>query len=255
MATPPSFELLRPRYTNFWRDMVLQQVSVIDKEAAKLLRSKSRYEKVGNQLGIPWWFIAILHNRESGGNFAGVLHNGEHIIGTPRKTSLVPAGRGPFTSWEQAAVDALQLKGLHKIRDWTVERVCFEAERFNGFGYYWHGVPSAYLWAFSNIYLGGKYIRDGVWSAEARDAQLGVMPLLKRMMAMDSSIKFGRFTPGVASPEVIATTTAVVVGGGTVAVVKKDQEWSGGNIAVGIVVMLLMGVAAFGVVRFIRNRG
>ena len=102
----PTFEQMRPRYTNFWRDMRVQNIGVLDAAAAKLLRNKVRYEKVGKPLGIPWWWIAICHHRESSGNFAGVLHNGEHIIGTGRKTRLVPAGRGPFASWEEAAVDA-----------------------------------------------------------------------------------------------------------------------------------------------------
>jgi len=190
---PPTFEKLRSRYPQFWFDMVVDsgRVKSLDAIARKLLVSKARYQKVESQLGVPWWFIAILHNRESSGNFAGVLHNGEHIIGTGRKTRLVPAGRGPFSSWEEAATDALKMKNLHKIADWSIERVCYEGERFNGFGYYSRGVPSAYLWSFSNIYKGGKYVADGVWSSTARDQQAGIMPLLKRMMVADSTIKFG----------------------------------------------------------------
>lgn len=253
MAAPPTFELLRPRYTRFWRDMVPQQVGVIDSAAAKLMRSKSRYEKVGKQLGIPWWWIAICHNRESGGDFRGVLHNGEHIIGTGAKTRLVPAGRGPFSTWESAAVDALKLKGLQNIRDWSVERVCYEAERFNGFGYYWHGVPSAYLWSYSNIYLGGKYVSDGVWSPTARDGQLGVMPLLKRMMVLDPTIQFGRFTPGAAAPEVIATT--VIVGGGGAVVVKKATEPETGWGVVFLIGAIVIAFAVVGVVLVRRWRG
>lgn len=244
---------MRPRYTNFWRDMQPQNVGILDSAAAKILRSKARYEKVGRQLGVPWWFIAICHWRESSGNFAGVLHNGEHIIGTGRKTRLVPAGRGPFSSWEEAAVDALRLKGLHNIREWSVERVCYEAERFNGFGYYFHGVPSAYLWSFSNIYKGGKYVADGVWDPSARDQQVGVMPLLLRMMIADKSIRFGRFNPGAAAPEVIATTIGAGAGGAVVIkeASKPDAGW--GTWVIGLAIVLAFVFVAVLIIRKARS--
>jgi len=249
----PTFVQLSPRYTRFWADMKVTGVAALDSAGAKLIRSKARYEKVGEALGIPWWFIAILHHRESSGNFAGVLHNGEHIIGTGRKTRLVPAGRGPFTSWEEAAVDALKMKGLHTIREWSVERVCYEAERFNGFGYFWKGVPSAYLWSYSNIYIGGKYVADGVWDGNARDQQVGVMPLLKRMMALDPSIKFGRFTPGSGSPEVIATVVVVGTGGAvaTQQATKPAPDWG----TVVLIGFITIAFAAVGIVLVRRWRG
>ncbi len=190
-------------YAEQWADMEIEpgKVPVLDAIARKLIGKKAAYQKVENALGVPWFFIAVLHNRESGGNFAGVLHNGEHIIGTGRKTRLVPAGRGPFESWEEAAIDALTLKGLQRITDWSIERVCYEGERFNGWGYRNKGVPSAYLWSFSNIYKGGKYVADHVWSATARDQQAGIMPLLKRMMVLDPSIGFAKTSAPKPKPD------------------------------------------------------
>jgi hypothetical protein len=105
----------------------------------------------------------------------------------------VPKGRGPFPTWEAGAYDALvTLKGLDKIKDWPIERVIYECERYNGFGYRTRGKPSAYLWSFSNIYEGGKFIKDGPegWSPTTWDQQCGTMPLLKHMMALDASISF-----------------------------------------------------------------
>jgi hypothetical protein len=118
--------------------------------------------------------------RESSCNFAGVLHNGEHIIGTGRKTTLVPKGRGPFSSWSEAAIDAIKLHGLHKIADWPIERLLYEAERFNGWGYLRRG-PSPYVWAGTNWYKAGKYIADGVYSATHVDSQLGVAIIWKQL--------------------------------------------------------------------------
>jgi hypothetical protein len=118
--------------------------------------------------------------RESSCNFAGVLHNGEHIIGTGRKTTLVPKGRGPFSSWSDAAIDAIKLHGLHKITDWSIERLLYEAERFNGWGYQPRG-PSPYVWSGTNWYKAGKYIADGVYSATHIDTQLGVAIIWKQL--------------------------------------------------------------------------
>lgn len=251
---PPTFDQLRQRYANFWRDMKSENIPTLDQAATARLRNKTRYEKVGKQLGIPWWFIAILHHRESSGDFRGVLHNGEHIIGTGRKTKLVPAGRGPFMSWEEAAVDALRLKGLHNIRDWTVERVCYEAERFNGFGYFFRGVPSAYLWSFSNIYLGGKYVADGVWDSSARDQQIGVMPLLKRMMAQDATIKFGRFVPGSGAAEGGSIVVIIGTGGALATKEATKAEPDYGHIALIAFITVALALGAFIIIRKIRSR-
>jgi lysozyme family protein len=197
---PAKFSDIADDYAEQWAQMQIEpgKLPVLDAVARKLIRKKPVYQKVEARLGVPWFFIAVLHNRESGANFAGVLHNGEHIIGTGRKTRLVPAGRGPFESWEEAAIDALTLKGLQRITDWSIERICYEGERFNGWGYRSKGVPSAYLWSFSNIYKGGKYVADHVWSSSARDQQAGIMPLLKRMMVLDPSIGFGKTSATVA---------------------------------------------------------
>jgi hypothetical protein len=147
--------------------------------------------------------VAALHNRESDADFQTYLGNGEPLS---RKTVLVPKGRGPFASWEDGATDALLLKKLDTIDDWNVERCCYEIERFNGFGYrtYHPQVRSPYLWSFSNHYTAGKYVADGQFSASAVDKQCGAMPLIKTIMALDSSARFK------------SDTTAGTAAGGTI---------------------------------------
>lgn len=170
-------------YRNLWNKIAIKQSDAADTDrfARKIIAAEARYKKTEASTGVPWFFIGALHMRESACNFAGVLHNGEHIIGTGKKTRLVPKGRGPFSSWEAAAVDALRLKNLHKVTDWNVSRMGFEAERYNGLGYTKKGVNSAYLWAGSNLEQRGKYIADGVWGSNADDKQIGVMTVLKRL--------------------------------------------------------------------------
>ncbi len=251
----PSFAARRAIYARQWADMKIEgPVSVIDKPAWTLVANKARYQAVADKVGVPWFFIAVCHWREASGSFAGVLHNGEKIIGRGVKTKLVPKGRGPFDSWEEAAIDALSIPphDMSKVRIDSIERFAYECEKWNGFGYYFNGVPSAYLWSHSNIYQGGKYVADGVWDPHALDAQIGVMPLLKRMMVLDASIGFGPPPPDVmptthsdenspaktpATPLQKGAGGAVGVGIGVAAAKQAGVPWS----------WILIGLAVVGV--------
>lgn len=188
MAKAPTFAERKDHYRAQYSIMKVKpsRASSVDTAARRLLASRPRYEAAARQVGsIPWFVIAAIHMREASGSFAGVLHNGEKIIGTGRKTKLVPAGRGPFATWEAAAVDALKSHGLDLVTDWSLERICYELERYNGWGYWWRGdKSSAYLWAGTNIDGGGKFVADGVWSATTQDAQNGTMPIIQRLLQL-----------------------------------------------------------------------
>lgn len=177
----PSFSSLQPKYRRLWNSARPTREPEADLAVARILKSRKRYEAVAAQTGVPWYFIAVTHMRESSNNFAGVLHNGEQIIGAGRKTRLVPRNRGPFSTWEEAAIDALRLKGLHKIRDWSLERLLYECERFNGWGYHNKGRVSPYVWAGTQHYVSGKYVSDGVYDSGHVDTQLGVAIVLKKL--------------------------------------------------------------------------
>ncbi len=185
----PSYSSVSNGYANLWDKAVIQEGDADNarKVASRIFANKDRYIKVAERISHPelWPLIGALHDREDGGNFSGVLHNGEHIIGTGRKTSLVPAGRGPFSTWENSAVDALTMPGKewHKIDSWPIARWLYEAEKFNGFGYYSRGINSPYVWSGTSLQQRGKYVADGVWSANAWDNQLGVAVVLKALFA------------------------------------------------------------------------
>lgn len=159
-----------------------QWKSAIYRTAKKIVANRDKYEEISKACGgnIPWQFIGILHNRESSCNFTRHLHEGSPLSG---RTKLVPRGhprkgKPPFTFLE-SAVDALRLKGLEKVTDWSEGNLADLGERFNGLGYRNKGIPSPYLWSGSQHYVRGKYIRDHVFSASAVDQQMGIMPLLK----------------------------------------------------------------------------
>lgn len=163
-----------------WMRAKFTRSTQINAQAAKIEANRARYEAVAAKTGVPWDVIGVIHYRESSGSFAGVLHNGQKIIGTGKKTTIVPKGRGPFKSWEEAAVDALM--NCHpfagKNKDWSIAGTLDLLERYNGLGYRNKGLPSPYLWAGTDQYVKGKYVADGKYDPNHVDQQLGVAALL-----------------------------------------------------------------------------
>jgi lysozyme family protein len=150
--------------------------------------AKARYQAVEKETGVPWYFIAVAHERESSQNWRCSLAQGDPWN---RVSVHVPAGRGPFKSWEEAAVDALVHCAPYAARnkDWSVGGLLTQLEEYNGLGYATRGVPSPYVWSGTNQYVSGKYVRDGVYDPHAVDQQLGCAGLLMAMMTLDPSIK------------------------------------------------------------------
>lgn len=156
----------------------------IDRAARIIVRNRARYEEIADQIGMPWGLIGAWHWRESTGNFSKHLHNGDPLT---RRTTRVPAGRPkggspPFT-WEESALDALRLKKLDAVDDWSDEQVCYQSERYNGFGYRLQktGINSPYLWSGTNHYRIGKFIADHKLDRTHVDKQLGCIPIWRRV--------------------------------------------------------------------------
>ena len=209
------FGSLRAEYTGLWQRMQIrpERMAEVNAIANRLIALKPRYQQVAAATRVPWGIIAALHYREASNDFNGVLHNGERIIGTGRLTRLVPPNRGPFSTWEESAIDALTMPPhkLQEVDSWTIERACYEIERFNGFGYRNHHpeVKSPYLWSFSNNYSSGKYVADGQFSSSAVDKQCGTMPILKRMMELDASVRLDGAPAGSVSRDLVVAALQI----------------------------------------------
>jgi len=174
-----SWSLGKDRYSQMLRTAVItRDPAKIRRESERVAMFRKRYEDIGQVAKCPWWLVAVLHMRENNNDFRGVLHNGERIIGTGRKTRLVPKNRGPFATFEESAVDALKIQGIHLIKTWDVERSLGFIERYNGMGYYRRGVPSPYLWNYTSHYSKGKYTYDGVYDPTVIDQQIGCVAIL-----------------------------------------------------------------------------
>jgi lysozyme family protein len=147
--------------------------------------NKYKYQQVEKICGVPAELVCALHYRESSLSFRGVLHNGEKILNTGKKTRLVPKGRGPFQTWEEAAIDALMLKKGIMPKAWDFESMMQFAEKFNGMGYRSKIGDSGkiehspYIAAGTNFHdETGKYVADGKYSQVAKEKQLGVGAIL-----------------------------------------------------------------------------
>ena len=170
--------------------------------AKSLVAAKPRYQAVEARTGVPWFVVAVIHERESDQNWFASLAQGDPWN---RISDHVPAGRGPFKSWEEAAIDALAdcAPYLARNRDWSIGATLTKLEEYNGLGYAARGVPSPYIWSGTDQYKSGKYVRDGVYDSAVVDSQPGCAGLLLAIMALDRTISFdGKMPPIVVSPSV-----------------------------------------------------
>ena len=186
MATVPLTPALRGEYAALFDTCQVREERAADvnRLVRTILSGRERYEALGRSLTIPWYFIAVIHALEASCNFKCHLHNGDPL--TARTVQEPPnrpvSGAPPFT-WEASATDALVLKKLNQIRDWSVPRMLYQLEAYNGFGYRIRHpeVLTPYLWSFSTHYTRGKYVADGTFSATAMSKQCGSAMLLRRL--------------------------------------------------------------------------
>lgn len=152
-------------------------------------QAKVRYQTVATRTGVPWFFIAVAHEREASQNWNTQLGQGDPL---DRVSVHVPKGRGPFKTWEDGAFDALANCAPFAARnkDWSVGGTLTMLEQYNGLGYAARGRPSPYIWSGTDQYRSGKFVADGVYDPNAVDQQLGCAGLIKAMMAIDPTITF-----------------------------------------------------------------
>lgn len=142
--------------------------------------AKARYQAVEAATKVPWFIIAVIHERESSQSWTANLAQGDPWN---KKSIHVPKGRGPFKSWKDAAVDALKNCAPHlaKWTDWSAGGALTALENYNGLGYAMRNCPSPYLWAATDQYTAGKFITDHHFDPNAVDHQIGCAALLKAM--------------------------------------------------------------------------
>lgn len=179
---------LQAEYEKLMSTCVVNPNAPIGPRSQTMLANVERYRKTGAWLSIPWTFIAVVHQMEAGGRFDRHLHNGDPLgartIHVPkgRPTAEPAAGHGKPYTWEESARDALiNCKGLGKVQDWSIGKMLYLLEGYNGYGYrqYHPTVLSPYLWSYTNHYTKGKYSSDGHFDPNLVSQQLGAAVYLK----------------------------------------------------------------------------
>ena len=207
----PKLEELRDEYQDLFDTCEIrpQKQNTVDSLVTKLMNNKSRYEAVGDQVDVPWYIVAVIHNMESSQNFKKHLHNGDPLTA---RTVKVPRGRPltgapPFT-WEFSAIDALTFENFDRVEDWTLPSALFRLEGFNGFGSRNRGINTPYLWSFSKHYTKGKFVQDGVFDPNAVSDQCGAALLLRTLVNNDS-VEFPMTIPPSTSAQIVAAGAEV----------------------------------------------
>ena len=179
-----------PVYAEEWDRMVINPIRVhtFDELARYAIKHKDQYRDIEKLSGVPWAMVAVIHRRESEGNFLTYLGNGQPLH---MRTTLVPRGRGPFRNFTEGAIDALRIDGLTAVSDWRLEKQLFFMTSFNGWAAA-YGFHSPYIWGGTNVQRRGKFIADGVFDPNVWDTQPGCAPLLKTIATLDPSIVFTR---------------------------------------------------------------
>ena len=201
----PIFANLRESYEELWATMVIRpEWSDRINDAAKgIFQSKGQYRAVEDLTGVPWFLIGLIHQMEATRDFKTHLHNGDPLNA---RTSHVPAGRPttgrPPFAWAESAADAIRMEGLDQVLDWSLERVAYQLERYNGFrSRLEHNINTPYLWSGTNHYARGKFVRDNVFDKNFVSKQAGAMPIMHRLMDLDQSIQATLSAPIARQPE------------------------------------------------------
>lgn len=160
----------------FWQKCQINSSRLNDAKAAadEIMSFKPLYDPVSAATRVPFYVVGAIDDREEDFNHKDFLGNGDPWN---KKSVHVPAGRGPFKSWSDGAIDAINLGGWDVLPSgghWDIVTALIKCEAYNGEGYEHRGLRSPYIFGGTNMQEKGKYKSDGVWDANQWDSQLGV---------------------------------------------------------------------------------
>jgi lysozyme family protein len=97
--------------------------------------AKARYRAVEAKTGVPWFVVAVIHEREADQKWDTHLGQGDPLNEVTRH---VPIGEPAFATWEGGAIDALVRCApcAARNKDWSVGGALTLLEGYNGFGYF-----------------------------------------------------------------------------------------------------------------------
>lgn len=165
-------------YMTLWghASVLISKQGVVNTIVDKIVANKATYEAAAKECNMPWFVIACIHELEAGLNFHTILANGDPL-GEP--TRHVPAGliANTWADGVKISIDYERRQG-NSLVGRTINAILYYLERYNGLGYRRYGVPTPYLWSFTNNYIRGKFTADREYSSSAISQQCGCVPIL-----------------------------------------------------------------------------
>jgi len=144
----------------------------------RIMWGRNQYLAVEAETGVPWVFVALIHEMECDCDFSRQILNGQKI---DEMTTIEPKGHGPWRFWNTSAIEGVQRYSL--IKNWSVGEIGYYLEKHNGFGYRNAGLLSPYL--FSGCQWGidlGLYTKDGTYDPLKESLQAGAYVLLSELI-------------------------------------------------------------------------
>lgn len=171
-----------------WNNCVVDssKLSMAQDACQFIMNNRVIYQQVGDTLNVPFYVIGAIHYREASFSFKTYLANGDPLFdenGNPIETAHVPKGLGPFPSWTAAAIGSIQHMNWGVGWHWDLCNALDNCERYNGLGYRGIGKPSPYIWAGTNQYVGGLWVKDGPYGYDANvhDNRIGCAVIFKAL--------------------------------------------------------------------------
>lgn len=179
---------LLPEFARRFETLKITNLGMASAAVSALMRNRGRYEALRDLqasqglVPVPFLFIGPVNYRESGGRLDRYLGNGDPL----NQVSIhVPRGRGPFSSWEAGAADALHLDQVDSVTSWSLPMILARQEAYNGEGYRARSLVTPYVFADTDQYSSGKYGSDGHFDPNLVDQQVGTAALIKIMLDQD----------------------------------------------------------------------
>lgn len=210
------FEQLLPEYKALLSTMRVLRPQQVDVAARKIQALvPTIYAPEQEATHVPAVLVGALDYREDDNNLRCGLGQGDPYN---RISTHVPRNKGPFSSKSEADIFYIRYDHLDdNSAPWSWPYACWKGEAWNGFGPRNHGIHTGYLWGGTNHYVKGKYVADGVWDPNYVDTQLGIIPVMMRLVALDPSLAFdtGVNLDHTAAPPPVPQPVPVGVGGGS----------------------------------------
>lgn len=218
------FEVLKVEYASLLAGMHVTRPDDVERAARRVEAGLERYTAAAKATGVPAALIGALDYRESDCDPHAGLGQGDRW---DRVSTHVPRGKGPFASWEAAAEFYLHFDHIDRPpAPWGWEVACYTGEDWNGFGYRAHGEHTPYNWGGTSAQQRGKFTADGHYDASAWDTQVGIIPIMRRLVALHPELALATALPTVQAPTLVPApkATPVGVGAGGVAPVVWAQH-------------------------------